>query len=202
MTTDTKRKKPHQRQPLPPLVQPPAALAHLKGDALYRALISDDEIWDAWRVAMESGRKKAAVDKWLGFFHKWEAGERPHDDRTIIKPTYYGDTPTWKAGEIRAWLMRTGKMRRDGTYIPHKPAGRPRGARDIVPRPRRGSELDEVAPQILARYRELLKAAPAPGQSLTPSQCRQKVAQEYELSEKQVIRRMQRGRDLERAAQR
>jgi hypothetical protein len=204
MTTTKPRQaklKPHQRQPLPPLVQPPAHMAHLKGEALYRALTTDPEIWDTQRVALESGRQRAGVEKWIGFYHKWVAGERPHDDRTIIKPTYYGGTPTWKAGDIRAWLMRTGKMRRDGTFIPHKPTGRTPGARDIVPRPRRGSELDSVAPQVLALYRHLTEHGLNDDGPLTPVDARAHVASEFKLTERQVIRRMQRARELEAARQ-
>jgi len=203
-TTTTKPRKragkPHLRQPKPTVVQPPTKYAHLTGDALYRALIADTEIWTADRVAAESRRAPRTVDTWLGNRVKFDAGEREMDDYTIIAPTYFSDVPTWVAGEVRAWMMRTGKMRRDGVAIPHKPTGRPRGVTEAQPRPARGSEMDVIAPEVLAAYRALVAGDQAAGvEPMAPKAARAALAERYAISERKVIRRLQRGRDLESA---
>lgn len=198
MTTATKRPKPHQRQAKVKVVQPPAKFAHLKGDALRDALVADQEIWTAERFAAEAGRAKRTIDTWLGNRTKYDAGERAMDDYTAPRPTYVSDVPIWKAGDCRAWMMRTGKMRRDGTFVPHKPAGRPRGVAEANPRPARGSEMDVIAPQVLAAYRELLAGDPANGvEPMRPADARAALAERYKITGRKVIRRLQRGRDLE-----
>lgn len=188
---------PHQRQrdARPGIIQPPTKYAHLEGDPLHDALIADPEIWDAWRLAAEAGRTKRAVDKWIGNYNKYADGTRKLDDNTIIAPTYFGQTPTWVAGEVRAWLMRTGKMRRDGVYLPNRPAGRTRGITEAAPRPRRATELDEVSPQTLREYRELID--PNGPHKLGAKDARLRLADRLGINERKVIRRLQRGRDLE-----
>lgn len=192
------RQRPHQvyATPLPPRVQPPAKYAHLKGDALYQALITDDETWTAERVALESGRAESTVSNWLDNFFKFDRGERPRDDYTFIRPVYVGTVPTWTAGDVRAWLIRTRKMRRDGTFIPHKPKGRPRGIQENAPRPARGSEMAQQAPGVLTTYEELVKPVDDGGKGMPAKAARAVLAERYGVSERAIIRRLQRARDL------
>jgi hypothetical protein len=193
---------PHQRQrdARPGITQPPTKFAHLEGDELHEALTTDPEIWDAWRFAAEAGRTKRAVDKWVGNYNKYVAGTRPLDDYTITPPTYYGQTPTWVAGEARAWLMRTGKMRRDGVYIPNRPPGRTRGLTEDSPRRRRPTELDKVAPAALKEYRALVDTNGP--HKLSAPDARLELAAKLGINERQVIRRLQRARDLENGRRR
>lgn len=186
-----RRPRPHQwlGEPLPDRVQPPAKFAHLSGDALYQALINDGEIWTVARVALEAGRSKRTVDKWLGNYVKYAAGERRLDDNTIVKPTYQGTVALWRAGAVRAWLMRTRKMTRDGVFIPYKPAGRPKGRAERAQRPKRGSDMNAAAPGLLAEYNELVV-------TMTARQARHVLARKHGISDRQVIRWLQRGRDL------
>lgn len=192
-----KRGKPHQwlGEPLPPLVQPPAKFAHLSGDALRQALISDNEIWTVSRVALEAGRSTRTVDKWLGNYVKYAAGKRRLDRNTIIKPTYIGTVAAWRAGAVRAWLMRTGKMRQDGTFVPYKPAGRPKGRTERTQRPKRGSDMNLAAPMLLTQYHKLIDGDDQT-EPISAKAARAVLAEKHELSDRQVIRWLQRGRDL------
>lgn len=206
-----KRPKPHKwlGEPLPPRVQPPAKFAHLSGDDLHDALIKDGEIWTVPRVALEAGRSKRTVDKWLGYYVKFAAGERPLDDNTIIRPTYVETVATWRAGDVREWMMRTRKMRRNGVFIPYKPAGRPKGRTERARRPKRGSDMNEAAPALLAEYNELVgdcpradhprgEQCPKPrdGRHVSAKAARAQLARKHQISDRQVIRWLQRGRDL------
>lgn len=193
-----RRLKPHQRfgEALPPRVQPPAKFAHLTGDALKAALCADPERWTKARVALEAGRSVSTVGNWLDNYVKAVDGLHPWDDYTFIKPDYVGDVPTWAAGDVRAWLMRTKKMRRNGVFIPHKPKGRPRGVVERSRRPARGSDMDREAPQVLADYTLMTTPKENDGQGLTPKAAREALAAKYGCSVRAVIRRCQRGRDL------
>lgn len=190
---------PHQRKPdsRPAVVQPPQKFAHLKGEALYRALTTDPEIWDKARLTAESGRTVRAVAKWIGHYNRYAAGLQELNDNTIIAPTYYANSPTWTAGEARAWLMRTGRMDRTGKYIPHKPPGRTKGIVEAGPRARQPSELDRVSPPLLAEYRAMLAGNDDREAPLKPAEIRRALAKKYNLKESAVIRRLQRARHIE-----
>lgn len=194
-----RRPLPHQwlGDPLPPLVQPPAKYAHLVGDpdALHLALITDDEIWTVARIARETGRTKRAVGKWLARYVKYAAGERALDDNTIIKPSYAGTTAYWRSGDVREWLMRTRKMRRDGVFVPYKPAGRPKGRPERAARPKRGSDMNLAAPMLLVQYHRLIDGDTS-NEPISAKAARAVLAEKHGLSNRQVIRWLQRGRDL------
>lgn len=178
-----------------PPVQPPAKFAHLKGDALYEALVTDDDLWDLLRIAQEAGRSKHAVDKWLGKLRAVERGQRRPDDYTLIEPVrYFGINPAWHAGQVRAWMMRTGKMERDGRFRRQR-EGRARGLVERAPRPKQRTWLDDKAPKVMAEYQQLL-AGSDQREPLTEKAARLELARRHEITERAVIRWLQRARDL------
>lgn len=191
-----------------PVVQPPEKFAHLTGDELFWALIGDGEEWDSERFAAESGRsigrfrvwssERNAVDAW----QRKQAGDPDYQDdditetyetdRTAPPPKrHIGQSPAWRAGAARAWMIQVGLMRRDGTFIPHKPGGRVAGQVDIDVRAPRPSEVRDTGPAILAEFRALrAKKVPAP-------EARAQLAAKYEITDKAVMRRLEAGRTAE-----
>lgn len=194
------------------VVQPPAQFAHLSGDALHKALTSDPEQWDRHRLAAESGRSihpvmmwvrhRYSVDAWAkkkagdpGYQHD-EIVEVLEDDRTVPTPDgFHGNLPWWTAGHLRTWMMQVGLMRRDGTFIPHKPAGRRKGTADIGPRPKRPSLTRAQGPLVLAEYRQLRD--PAGPHKMTQAQAWAQLAEQHHLSLTQVKKRIEVGRAIE-----
>lgn len=198
-----RQRRPRGRAPAQPvdIVQPPEKWAHLSHNALYLALTSDGEEWDSERFAAEAGRslgrfrvwvsKRYAVDAWA----KREPGayEIYEDDRTAPAPhTRYGQAPVWYAGVARKWLMQVGLMDHRGVFIPFVPAGRVTGALDIDRRARRPMPVREISPTVLAEYRAL-RAAGTKG-----SDAKAELAAKYAIGVRQVERRLEIGREVER----
>jgi hypothetical protein len=201
MTARSRTRRPRHVQEARPVIQPPEKFAHLQGEALFRALTTDTEEWDSERCAAESGRSRSRFSTLVSNYYAVADGRRPADDKTFIKPfAYRGASPVWRAGDARAWFMQHGMMRRDGVFRPFKPGGRARGAVDVVPRRRRPTEMQNHAPAVLGRYRELVTpGAGATSGAMTPRDARTQLAREFAISERQVIRRLQAARDLEAA---
>lgn len=212
-TTRLTRPPRQRRQPADrpiKVVQPPPQYAHLTGEDLEAALTSDAEVWDCARFAAEAGRSIGRIWVWTSARNKVDAYQRRlagdpeyadadeayEDDRTAPTPdAYYGQAPVWRAGRLRRWMMQVGIMDRlTGKFIPHKPGGRQRGALDIDKRAQRPSVIRETAPAILTMYRQLRDAgvrAPA---------ARAAIADRFDLTGKQVMRRLEVGRKLEKTA--
>jgi hypothetical protein len=160
-------------------------------------LRTDDEWWSKARVAQEAGRSKATIGNWLDNYIKWAEGVRPQDDYTFVAPTYFGREPYWRAGEVRAWLMRTGKMTREGVFVPHKPSGRRRGVTEQRPRPElETSEMQREAPRFLAAYELMMAPIERGGEAMRSPDAIAALARQHGITERKVIRRLQRARDL------
>lgn len=175
---------------LPKLAQPPEKYAHLTGDALYRALISDPEPWDTARFAQECQRSIGRVRVWVSKRNAVDQGRRAADDRTPPAPDMFsGRSPLWRAGTLRKWMIKVGLMRRDGVYIAHKPAGRARGATDVIPRQRRDAPMKTAAPTLLEEYKALTDTA-GPGRARYSSEAHESLAARHGLTVRQVERRL------------
>ena len=199
--TKPKRQRRPMTQPpaMAPVVQPPTKFAHLDGEALYEALTTDDEQWDAARAIAESGRSEGRFRAWMNNFYTWKrdveaaiaAGETPPqpDDRTMIAPDgYTGRSPWWTAGRMREWFIKVGIMDRRGVARKHKPSGRRPGVSDSSPRKKRPAVMRSVAAQILARAEGLM----AGGATLKATKTA--LAAELGVSERAVSRRLTEGR--------
>lgn len=195
-TEGRKRLLPHQEAKTPVVVvQPPASMAHLTGRKLYNALTADQEIWDAERIAAESKREVSTVDDWITNYNSWKRGKIPRDDNVFITPLrYFGTTPVYLAGDVRDWLMRTRRMDRRGVGQPYKSAGRPKGLVERGPRKsKRDALVDAQSVEVLARYEQIEASPDAPTSAVAR---REIISREFDLTDRQVTRRLDRGRKL------
>lgn len=189
---------PHQRSRppagTPVIVQPPAKFAHLKGEELYQALISDPEEWDSARFAAEIGRSLGRFRVMVSNRYAVDEGRRKLDDRTPPRPksgAYVN--PKWDAGDARAWAMPNGLMHRNGVFKPHKPGGKGVGWRDVNPRKRRPAPVRSQSLQFLEEYRVLRSPADdRPGMSAVHA--KEALAARHNLSVRQVVHRLHLGR--------
>ena len=189
----------------------PVDVSGLDPDAFFEAITKQDrDRWDYPRLAAEAGRSVARVRKWvMNAYAHAEAVRRgeeppPADDKTFIPPHGRGAAPCktmeerldktapgqpwWYAGEARKVLNMIGIMRRNGTYVPYKPAGRPRGAGDRAPRQRwTSAPARDNAPTVLAAYRELTGREDNP---LTDRQARAELCRRFGLNRLAVSRRL------------
>ncbi|KGI79370.1 hypothetical protein IL38_24030 [Actinopolyspora erythraea] len=92
-------------------------------------LQQDDAIWELPDIA-------EALQKNLQTVHSWRTKSLKYIRNASFVPVLadvlpepdltYTRTPLWRAGTIRTWAMRTGRMLPDGTPVRSKPPGRPR----------------------------------------------------------------------------
>jgi hypothetical protein len=186
----------------------PAKFAGLTGDALYQALINDNEVVDEVWLAEQCLRKVATVDGWLSkrdAIDEWEENGRvgpqpPEDDRTTPAPLervrikrdgHWKTSHRWHAGPLRRWMIQVGLMTRAGVGEPYRPAGRTEGSRNTKPRADTAKARQE-SPLILAEFRALRDAGVKPNDAYT------QLATKHGLSERMVRRRVENGRLMER----
>lgn len=182
--------------------QPPAELAHLTGDALFKALTDfktftreagrPPDVWYSRRAVAETGRSIGRFRVWMANYYKTVRGVDPTsiDDRIMVAPDGYDQrSPWWYETTYRKWAEQEGLMDRAGRMVPHVPSGRPEGSKDAVPR-RRVAPKQARAAVILAAC-EALVAAGAP-----LAKAKAKVAASEGMSVKAVSRWMTAGRKL------
>lgn len=195
---------PRRRMFTPPgeeivVVQPPKHLAHLSGDDLFRALVSDrTEKWYSARGAAECGRTPDTWRSWVSTRYGYNAAvekaagkpvPRPKDKMTPTPDGYDSRSPWWYAGTLRTWMIREGLMTREGRFIPYKPTGRTPGSPNRVqrksPRP-----MSDEATLVLDEYDKLL------ARGTTKASARATLASRFKISERAVDRRLTTGRKL------
>ncbi len=179
-------------------VQPPTKFAHLQGEALTEALLADTEEWDSARFALEAGRAIGRFRTWVSKRHAVDAGVlKTADHRTAPAPTgYYGQTPVWTAGVARAWMMDpdVNMMDERGVFIPSAVGGRMPGSKDIEPRKGPPARTREVGPAMLAEYLTLRAGG------VSAPVAKQAMAERHGLTVRQVTRRLEVGRAMDREA--
>lgn len=191
-----------RRRPAPRVEQPPrtivrggdrADISHLAGEALYEAIISDEEQWGYSRVAAECGRSVARVRRWVQNVAVAERGGRAADDKTFIAPDgYIEQSPWWYAGNARRCMIQIGVMSRAGRAVPYRPTGRAPGAKDLVPRKRWAhAPLRDTAAGV---YREYLECTTRKRDPLTDRQARAELCRRHGLTRTQLARRIKAGR--------
>lgn len=209
MAAATKRRKMF----LPPapaivVVQPPEHLAHLEGDALYQALISDEsEKWYSARTAAECGRTPETFRGWVSNRYKYnedvkaaqalaertgqrvKQAKRPTGRMMADPSDYDGRSPWWYPGTARKWFIAEGLMDRRGVFIPYKPPGRLPGSANTKPRTS-PQPMQSVAAEVLDAYDALLAAG------VSKTEARARLAAERGESERQIDRKLTTGRKL------
>lgn len=204
-TTNPPTGSPRSRGQVLQVEQPPRTIlrggervdiSHLTGDALYEALISDEEQWGYQRLSAETGRTVVRIRKWVHNIGLAERSGRAPDDKTFIEPDdYFQGSPWWTAGRARKALMGAmGVMTREGVQIPHKPTGRAPGAQDTQPRRRWAhAPLRDTAVGI---YKEYVKLTERRRNPLSDREARAELSQKHGITRTQLARRITTGKEL------
>lgn len=191
-TAEVPRQRRRRPEPEPiVVVQPPAKFAHLKGEALYQALIKDREHWDSARFAAEIGRSLGRFRVMVSHRYAVDEGRRKLDDRTPPRPekgTEYVN-PKWYAGDARAWAMANGLMTRRGVFEPHKPGGKGAGCKDVNPRKRRPAPVRADSVRFLEEYRTL-REGDGTAAGMSAIHAKEALADRHGLSVRQIVHRL------------
>jgi hypothetical protein len=188
------------------IVQPPAELAHLTGDALFEALTNagayrratgrEPAKWYSARFRAEVGRSEGRFKVWMSnHYAVREHGVDPAtiDDRIMCRPDDYDKrSPWWYETTARAWAIAEGLMTRGGVMVPYKPTGRPKGRTDSVPRQRTATML-ATALAVLGDFDKLT------GNGSTAADAQRTLAARLGLTERQIKSRVTAGRAMRRA---
>lgn len=163
----------------------PVDVTGLDPDSYYTAITArDNDQWTYERLAAESGRSEQTMRQWVMNAYAAARGETPPNGRVFVLPDgYFGQSPWWRAGRARQALIDLGAMHRDGRSRPYVSSGRKPGTSDLKPRRSPGTPLQDSAPAVLARYRELLK-------QMSDREARARLCRELGLNRGQVGRRI------------
>ncbi|WP_431935774.1 hypothetical protein [Micromonospora sp. RP3T] len=174
-------------------------VSKLKGDALYEAIITDEEHWDYPRLHAETGRSVVRLRVWVTNARNARRSGKAPTDTAFIEPKgdnggVTGGSPFWYAGKAREALIAMGGiMRRDGVAIPPKPVGRTKGAKDKAPRqPWKNAPARDAAAGI---YREYVQLTTRKRGTLTDREARAELCRKYGLSRPQLARRITAGQE-------
>jgi hypothetical protein len=190
------------------IVQPPAELAHLTGDALFEALTNADKFreatghepakWYSARFRAEVGRSEGRFKVWMSNHYAVRVhGTDPAgiEDRIMCPPDDYDKrSPWWYETTARAWAIEEGLMTRAGVMVPYKPTGRPKGRTDSVPRTRTAT-MQAAALPMLTEYEALTTG----DQAIAPGEAKRRLAERHGLTERQIKSRVTAGRAMRAA---
>lgn len=188
------------------VVQPPAELAHLTGDALFDALTKPEafqaatghapEEWDSARFRAEVGRSEGRFKVWMVNHYKVKRGIDPAtiEDRIAPPPDRYEKrSPRWLETTARNWAIEEKVMSRGGAMVPYKPPGRPVGATDGIKRTRKAT-MRAGALEVLAQAEQMAAAGP-----ITAAEIKTRLAERHGMTTKQIARRLETGRSMRAA---